>query len=137
MAVKIYPLTVTTPSLPYLSADGPSKLRSSARRRSAQSEFFRMQAPGGKLGHAEIMIGDSPAMLANEYPYRDALGPRTVGGTPVSLKIESKMSMSTLRRPSDAGAGGKACRAGSVLRDRSGMLRPLRSRLDHLDVHRG
>ena len=47
-------------------------------------ELFRMPAPGGKVGHAEIKIGDSPVMLADEYPDMGFKGPESLGGTPVS-----------------------------------------------------
>ena len=40
-----------------------------------------------KLGHAEIKIGDSKIMLADEFPEMDARGPQTIGGTPVSLML--------------------------------------------------
>ena len=50
-------------------------------------ELFRMPAPGGKVGHAEIKIGDSPVMLADEYPDMGFKGPESLGGTPVSLMI--------------------------------------------------
>jgi len=43
--------------------------------------------PGGKIGHAELDIGDSKIMLADEFPEMDALGPKTVGGTPVSIAL--------------------------------------------------
>src|SRR4029078_350045 len=50
-------------------------------------ELFRFPAPDGKVGHAEIKIGDSPIMLADEYPDMGYKGPLTVGGSPVSLMI--------------------------------------------------
>lgn len=50
-------------------------------------ELFRMQAPGGKIGHAEIRIGDSPVMLADEYPDMGYKGPESLGGTSVSLMV--------------------------------------------------
>ncbi len=50
-------------------------------------ELFRMPAPGGKVGHAEIKIGDSPVMLADEYPDLGFKGPESLGGTPVILMI--------------------------------------------------
>ena len=50
-------------------------------------ELFRMPAPGGKVGHAEIKIGDSPVMLADEYPDMGFKGPESLGGTPVILMI--------------------------------------------------
>jgi PhnB protein len=50
-------------------------------------ELLRMAAPGGKIGHAEINIGDSPVMLADEYPDMGIKGPESLGGTPVSLMI--------------------------------------------------
>ena len=48
-------------------------------------ELFRMPQPDGKIGHAEIKIGDSPIMLSDEHPEMKYLGPETIGGTPVSL----------------------------------------------------
>ena len=51
------------------------------------SELFRHGAPGGKIGHAEITIGDSVIMLADEEPSVKALSPKTVGGTPVGLML--------------------------------------------------
>jgi PhnB protein len=50
-------------------------------------ERFRMEAPGGKLGHAELQIGDSVVMLADEHPEFGAVSPQTVGGTPVGLAV--------------------------------------------------
>ena len=50
-------------------------------------ELFRMEAPGGKIGHAEIKIGDSHVMLADEYPDMGYRGPESLGGTSVHLMI--------------------------------------------------
>lgn len=50
------------------------------------TELFRMEDKG-KVGHAEIKIGDSPVMIADEYPELGFVSPATIGGTPVSLMI--------------------------------------------------
>ncbi len=50
-------------------------------------ETFRMPGPDNKIAHAEIQIGDSRIMLADEFPAMKALSPRTIGGTPVSLMV--------------------------------------------------
>ena len=50
-------------------------------------ELFRMDAPGGKIGHAEIMIGDSHVMLADECPEMDSYSPQKFGGSPVGLLL--------------------------------------------------
>lgn len=50
-------------------------------------ELFRMDMPGGKIGHAEIMIGDSHVMLADECTEADARSPQTLGGSPVGLLL--------------------------------------------------
>ncbi|MCE9596162.1 MAG: VOC family protein [Planctomycetes bacterium] len=50
-------------------------------------ELFRMPAPDGRIGHAEIRIGDSRVMLADEYPEIGAKSPRAYGGSPVRLMI--------------------------------------------------
>jgi PhnB protein len=50
-------------------------------------ELFRMADPSGRIGHAEIKIGDSPVMLADEFPDMGYRSPLSLGGTPVSLLI--------------------------------------------------
>ena len=50
-------------------------------------ELFRFPSPDGKIGHAEIKVGDSPIMLADEYPDMGYHGPQSLGGSPVSLMI--------------------------------------------------
>lgn len=47
----------------------------------------RMTTPDGKVGHAELALGDSLIMLADEAPDWGAVGPRTVGGTPVTVHV--------------------------------------------------
>ena len=51
------------------------------------TELFRMEAPDNTIGHAEIKIGDSPVMLADENPARGAKSPESFGGSPVHLMI--------------------------------------------------
>jgi PhnB protein len=51
------------------------------------TELVRMDGPGGKVGHAEIKIGRSPVMLADEHPEMGVHGPVHYGGTPVHLLL--------------------------------------------------
>jgi PhnB protein len=51
------------------------------------AEILRLTAPDGRIGHAEIRIGDSRVMLADEHPEMDFLGPLSRGGTTVSMLI--------------------------------------------------
>ena len=46
-----------------------------------------LSEPSGKVGHAEIKIGDSRIMLADEYPEMGSRGPQSFGGTPVSILL--------------------------------------------------
>jgi PhnB protein len=50
-------------------------------------ELCRMADPSGKVGHAEIQMGDSPLMLADEHPELGFRSPQSIGGTPVSLLL--------------------------------------------------
>ena len=50
----------------------------------------KMEMPGGKIGHAEMKIGDSMVMLADESPEMDFFGPLTRGGTTVLLHLYVK-----------------------------------------------
>jgi PhnB protein len=53
-------------------------------------ELFRMPGDGGKVGHAELKIGDSIVMLADEHPGMKVVGPQTLGGTSIGLLIYVK-----------------------------------------------
>lgn len=70
----------------YLIIDGAAAAIDYYKKAFGAVELFRMEH-AGKIGHAEIKIGDSPIMLADPQPdmgYRD---PKSLGGTPVSLMI--------------------------------------------------
>ncbi|HYH86522.1 MAG TPA: VOC family protein [Pyrinomonadaceae bacterium] len=68
------------------------------------TELFRMDAPGGKIGHAEIRIGDSNIMLADEHPEMNARSPQTIGGSPVSLMLYVADVDATVGKAIEAGA---------------------------------
>ena len=51
------------------------------------TELVRMPAPGGRVGHAELRIGNSRVMLADEFPDMGARSPKAFGGSPVSLHL--------------------------------------------------
>ena len=46
-----------------------------------------MPAPGGKVGHAELLFGESLVMLADEFPDMRILSPKTIGGSPVAISV--------------------------------------------------
>ncbi len=66
-------------------------------------ERFRMPGPGGKVMHAEIQIGDSVVMLADEFPEQGAPSPQTLGGTAGSLLIYSEDVDVAFQRALEAG----------------------------------
>jgi PhnB protein len=74
-------------AMPYLIVDGAAKALDFYKQVFEAKERMRMPAPQGKVGHAEITIGDAVIMLADEHPEMDARGPRAFGGSPVSLMV--------------------------------------------------
>ena len=67
-------------------------------------ETVRMDGPGGTIGHAELKIGDSIVMLADEAPDMGHRGPKAIGGTPVSLVLYVEGVDAVFKRALDAGA---------------------------------
>jgi len=51
------------------------------------TELMRMAQPDGRIGHAEIRIGDSPIMLADEFQEMGHRSPQSLGGSPVSILL--------------------------------------------------
>ena len=72
---------------PYLIVDGAAAAIDFYTSVLGATERMRMGGPEGKVGHAELELGDSVIMLADEHPEMDARGPKTVGGSPVSLHV--------------------------------------------------
>ncbi|HSA79473.1 MAG TPA: VOC family protein [Geminicoccaceae bacterium] len=72
---------------PYLVVDGAAGAIEFYKAAFGATELMRMRAPGGKIGHAEIEIGGSRVMLADEYPDMGARSPGAFGGSPVSLHL--------------------------------------------------
>jgi len=85
-------------------------------------ELLRMQGPDGKVGHAEIQIGDSHVMMADESPNMGFLGPLSRGGTTVQLMIYVRDVDGTVDKA--VAAGGKLKRAveNQFYGDRSGTI---------------
>jgi len=72
---------------PYLVIDGAARALEFYKRVFGATERMRMPGPDGKLGHAEIKIGDSVIMLADEHPDMGARGPRAFGGAAVGIVL--------------------------------------------------
>ena len=89
---------------PYLIVDGGGAAIDFYKSVLGATERVRMDGPDGKVGHAELEIGDSLVMLADEHPQMNALGPKSVGGTPVSLLVYVEDADDTFERAIDAGA---------------------------------
>src|SRR5687768_7556646 len=67
-------------------------------------ETMRVGAPGGKVGHAEIQIGNSRIMLADECPEMGFRGPLTLGGSPTGIVLYVEDSDKAYARAVEAGA---------------------------------
>jgi PhnB protein len=72
---------------PYLIVNGAARAIDFYKTAFAATERMRLGAPGGKVGHAELSIGNSVVMLADEHPEMGALAPSSVGGTPIGLHL--------------------------------------------------
>jgi PhnB protein len=108
--------------MPYLIVDGAGDAIDFYRSVLGATERGRMPAPGGKIGHAELEIGDSMIMLADESPEMNAVGPRSVGGTPVSLLVYVEDVDSVFDRAVQAGAKPLADVDDKFYGDRSGQF---------------
>jgi len=89
---------------PYLSIAGASKAIDFYKKAFGAKERMRMGGPDGKIGHAELQLGDSVVMLADEYPQMDFLSPKSRGGTPVTIHHYVKKVDEVVARAVAAGA---------------------------------
>ncbi len=89
---------------PYLSVGDAAAALEFYKTAFGATELSRLPAPDGRIGHAEVRIGDSIVMLADEFPEIDFRSPRTLGGSPVTLHLYVEDVDETARRAVEAGA---------------------------------
>jgi PhnB protein len=89
---------------PYLIVQDGASAIEFYKRAFGANEQFRMADPTGKIGHAEIKIGDSIIMLADEFPNLGFKSPQSLGGTAVSILLYVEDVDSLAARAVSAGA---------------------------------
>jgi PhnB protein len=107
---------------PYLIVDGASAAIDFYSSVLGAVERMRMAGPDGKVGHAELGIGDSVIMLADEHLDMDVRGPRTVGGSPVTLHVYVENADDAFERAVQAGAKSLRPVEDKFYGDRSGQF---------------
>jgi PhnB protein len=96
---------------------------------------MRHAGPDGRIGHAEIRIGDSVIMLADEHPEVNARSPKTIGGTPVSLHVYVNDVDAVARQATGAGARVVRPVQNQFYGDRSGTLEDPFGHQWHVSTH--
>jgi PhnB protein len=99
------------------------------------TELMRMPKPNGKIGHAEIRIGDSPIMLADEAPEVGARSPRTIGGSPVSIFLHVDDVDTTFTKAVNGGAKVQRPVADQFYGDRTGGVEDPFGHLWYIATH--
>ena len=104
---------------PYLVIRGAAKALAFYARAFGAKEKYRIPM-GDRIGHAEILVGDSHVMLADETDEHKS--PSSLGGTPVSLMIYTKDADAMFARAIEAGATSIRPVADQFYGDRTGVL---------------
>jgi PhnB protein len=121
MATKAIPDGYHTVT-PYLIVSGAAKAIDFYKKAFGATEMFRMASPDGKVGHAEIRIGDSVIMLADEMPDMGYRSPQSLGGAAVSTLLYVDDVDSRFNQAVSAGAKVQRPLANQFYGDRSGTL---------------
>lgn len=107
---------------PYLIIKGAGKAIEFYKKAFAAEEMLKIEMPGGIIGHAEVKIGNSPIMLADEFVDMGYRGPESYGGTPVSIMIYVENVDAVFERAVAAGAKVKEPIQDKFYGDRAGTV---------------
>jgi PhnB protein len=89
---------------PYLCAKGAAQAIEFYKKALSATERMRITQPDGRVGHAEIQIGDSVIMLSDEFPEMGVRSPETLGGSPMSIHLYVEDSDAMFKQAVAAGA---------------------------------
>jgi PhnB protein len=103
MATKPIPEGYQTVT-PYLAVDDAAEAIEYYKKAFGAKERVRMDAPGGKIGHAELEIGDSLVMLSDPFPQASTRTPKELNGTTVSVFMYVEDVDTVVKRAVEAGA---------------------------------
>jgi PhnB protein len=107
---------------PYLIVKGAAEALEFYKKAFGAEELMRCPMPDGRLGHAEIQIGNSRIMLADEFPEMGAKGPLELGGCPIGICLYVLDSDGAFNRAVSAGAKSLRPVQDQFYGDRSGTL---------------
>jgi len=107
---------------PYLTVNDATRAIDFYKRAFGAQETVRMQGPAGKIGHAELKIGDSIVMLADEMPGSGSRSPQSLGGSTVNIFLYVKDVDAAFRQAINAGAKAETQPADMFWGDRYGKL---------------
>jgi PhnB protein len=107
---------------PYLAIKDAVKALEFNQRAFGAAEVYKLLMPDGRLGHAEILIGDSMIMMADEFPEYGAKSPETLGGSPVSIQLYVEDVDTFFKKAVAAGATERKAVTDQFYGDRSGQL---------------
>jgi PhnB protein len=121
---------------PYLSIKGAADAIDFYKRAFGATEIMRFAQPDGRIGHAEVRIGDSRVMLADEFPDMDFRSPHAIGGSPVHLHMYVDNSDAVVDQA--VGAGAKLVRPvqDQFYGDRSGSVADPYGHVWHVSTHK-
>ena len=108
--------------IPYLIVDGAAAAMDFYKSVFGATERMRMPGPDGRISHAELQLGESVIMLADENPEMGIHGPKTIGGTPVTLHVYVEDSDAAFKRALNAGATSLRPIENQFYGDRSGQF---------------
>jgi PhnB protein len=135
MAVKPIPEGYRSVT-PYLAVKQAADAIEFYRRAFGAKERMRMPGPDGKIGHAELEIGNSVIMLADEYPDMDFRGPASIGGTSVTLHLYVPDVDATFTKATAAGAKPVRAIEDQFYGDRTGSVRDPFGHVWHIATHK-
>ena len=95
---------MTQEMYPYLCVDDANAAADFYKQVFGMTEKFRLDEPGGRIGHLELAFGPGILMLSEEYPEYGIRSPKALGGTPVTVHLHVDDADAVVERALAAGA---------------------------------